>query len=56
MAACHPAEPCWYLPQIAADPARQGQGLGRALLAHVIGEIQAGTSPVMYPMIREARR
>lgn len=87
MAAFHPVEPCWYLPQIAVDPARQGRGLGSALLAHrlhlidadggsaylessnvanlalyrrhgfeVVGEIQAGTSPVMYAMIRKARR
>ena len=83
MARFHPAEPCWYLPQIAADPVRQGQGLGSALLAHrlrlidaerapaylessnpaniplyrrhgfeVIGEIRAGSSPAMYPMLR----
>jgi GNAT superfamily N-acetyltransferase len=28
----HPQEPHWYLPLIAADPARQGQGLGTALM------------------------
>src|SRR5688572_8195966 len=28
----HPKEPHWYLPLIAADPARQGQGLGTALM------------------------
>ena len=82
----HPHEPCWYLPLIAADPAHTGQGLGAALMKHVLaiideaglpaylessnprnislyerhgfevmGEIQAGSSPVMTPMIRAAR-
>ncbi len=30
----HPKEPHWYLPMIGVDPARQGQGLGAALLRH----------------------
>lgn len=82
----HPTEPCWYLPQIAADPAYQGRGLGSALLKRrlrladeqgmpaylessnvknvplyerhgfsVIGRIQAGSSPIMYPMLRLPR-
>jgi ribosomal protein S18 acetylase RimI-like enzyme len=86
MARFHPTAPSWYLPQIAADPACQGRGLGSALLTHrlslidaegtpaylessnpaniplyrrhgfeVIGEIQAGSSPVMYPMVRRGR-
>ena len=33
-AAMHPHEPHWYLPLIGVDPARQGRGLGSALLAH----------------------
>jgi GNAT superfamily N-acetyltransferase len=32
MAEHHPAEPHWYLPLIGVDPARQGRGLGSALL------------------------
>lgn len=32
MAVYHPTEPHWYLPLIAVDPARQGQGHGSALL------------------------
>ncbi|QLC26981.1 GNAT family N-acetyltransferase [Parasphingopyxis algicola] len=82
----HPETPCWYLPQIAADPFRQGRGLGSALLKHrlrlcdadgaaaylessnsknnplyerhgfeLMGEIQTGDSPVMYPMLRMPR-
>jgi len=33
MDAHHPAEPHWYLPLIGVDPARQGEGIGSALLA-----------------------
>jgi len=86
MADFHPQEPHWYLPLIGVDPARQGQGLGGALMRHalaecdrtatpaylessnpanvpfyrqhgftLLGEIQAGSSPVMYPMLREPR-
>ena len=32
----HEAGPCWYLPAIAADPTRQGQGLGAALMKHAL--------------------
>lgn len=35
----HPDEPHWYLSMIGADPARQGRGLGSALLAHVLALI-----------------
>jgi ribosomal protein S18 acetylase RimI-like enzyme len=34
----HPHEPLWYLPAIGVDPARQGMGLGSALLAHALAE------------------
>src|SRR5260370_4515182 len=30
----HPKEPPWYLPLIGIDPARQGKGLGGALMRH----------------------
>jgi GNAT superfamily N-acetyltransferase len=36
MARFHPHEPHWYLPLIATDPARQGKGLGAALLRHAL--------------------
>lgn len=39
MAEYHPQEPVWYLPLIGVDPARQGQGLGSALLAHALAEV-----------------
>ena len=32
----HPTEPHWYLPLIGVDPARQGQGLGAALMRHAV--------------------
>jgi ribosomal protein S18 acetylase RimI-like enzyme len=86
MAKYHPDEPHWYLPLIGVDPARQGNGLGDALMAHalarcdragqpaylesssprnislyrrhgfeVLGEIQAGSSPTLVPMLRRPR-
>ena len=36
MGSYHPAEPCWYLPLIGVDPARQGRGYGSALLRHAL--------------------
>lgn len=32
----HPKEPHWYLATLAAEPARQGTGIGSALLAHTL--------------------
>jgi ribosomal protein S18 acetylase RimI-like enzyme len=32
----HPREPHWYLPLIGVEPYRQGQGLGGALMQHVL--------------------
>lgn len=39
MAAHHPPEPHWYLPLIGVEPARQGRGVGSALLRHVLERI-----------------
>lgn len=36
MAAFHPQEPHWYLPLIGADPAKQGNRHGSALLRHAL--------------------
>ena len=36
MARYHPEVPHWYLPLIGADPARQGQGIGSALMTHAL--------------------
>lgn len=82
----HPHEPHWYLAMVGVDPARQGQGLGSAILKEslrrcdadgviaylessnpkniplyerhgfeVMGVIQPGAFPPMYPMLRPAR-
>jgi len=37
----HPEEPHWYLSMIGVDPARQGRGLGSALLKHTLAMIDA---------------
>jgi len=39
MDAHHPAQPHWYLSMIGVDPARQGRGLGSALLKHTLAAI-----------------
>lgn len=36
MARYHPKVPHWYLPLIGVDPARQGQGIGSALMRHAL--------------------
>lgn len=36
MAKFHPTEPHWYLPLIGVDPARQGNGVGSALMKHAL--------------------
>lgn len=41
----HLHEPHWYLPLIAADPARQGEGLGTALMEAAIARIDADGRP-----------
>lgn len=45
MAEFHLHEPHWYLPLIAADPARQGEGLGTALMEAAIARIDADGRP-----------
>lgn len=86
MAQFHPHEPHWYLAMIGVDPARQGLGLGSALLKstlercdadgvmaylesshpknvplyerfgfEVMGVVQPGDFPPIYPMLRPAR-
>ena len=86
MSGYHPHEPHWYLAFIGVDPARQGLGLGSALLKaglkrcdedgviaylesssprniplyerfgfEVIGVVQPGDFPPVYPMLRAAR-
>jgi len=42
----HPPEPHWYLGTFGVDPARQGRGLGRALLAAWLGRVDADAAAV----------
>ena len=41
----HPKEPHWYLATLAADPARQGRGIGSALLADKLAEADEAGMP-----------
>lgn len=41
----HPDEPHWYLPWLAVDPARQGEGLGGALLEECLARVDADRMP-----------
>jgi ribosomal protein S18 acetylase RimI-like enzyme len=45
MAAYHPDEPHWYLPLIGVDPARQGKGLGDALMAYALQRSDRDRTP-----------
>jgi ribosomal protein S18 acetylase RimI-like enzyme len=60
MGSYHPAEPHWYLPLIGVDPARQGKGLGSALLQHALARCDSdhalayleSTNPANIPLYR----
>jgi GNAT superfamily N-acetyltransferase len=41
----HPSEPCWYLPLIGVDPARQGRGSGSSLLRHALAQCDRDGMP-----------
>ena len=41
----HPEEPCWYLPLIGVDPARQGRGYGAALLRYALEHVDGTRAP-----------
>jgi GNAT superfamily N-acetyltransferase len=45
MEAAHPKEPHWYLPWLGVDAARQGAGLGAALLRHGLARADADRVP-----------
>lgn len=38
-------EPCWHLSPICVDPAFQGKGIGKALMAHGLAQIQELSQP-----------
>ena len=41
----HPREPIWYLAMIGVDPARQGLGLGSAMLSHALERVDRDGKP-----------
>jgi len=45
MDAAHPTDPHWYLPWLGVDPARQGGGLGRELLASCLQVVDESHLP-----------
>jgi len=44
----HPEAPHWYLSMIGVDPARQGRGLGSALLAHCLDALVDAEGALAY--------
>ncbi len=56
MARYHPHEPLWYLPMIGIDPARQGMGLGSALLAHALAGVDREAKPAYLEATTERSR
>jgi ribosomal protein S18 acetylase RimI-like enzyme len=54
--AAHPHEPHWYLPMIGVDPARQGLGLGGALLSHSLKEVDREGLPAYLEATSERSR
>ena len=56
LAEYHPHEPLWYLAMIGVDPARQGMGLGSALLAHALAEVDREAKPAYLEATTERSR
>ena len=52
----HPHEPIWYLAMIGVDPARQGMGLGSALLAHALARVDIEAKPAYLEATTESSR
>ena len=52
----HPQEPHWYLPFIGVDPARQGNGLGAALLRPVLAQCDAARLPAYLELTNPRNR
>jgi GNAT superfamily N-acetyltransferase len=51
--ALHPKEPHWYLATLGTDPARQGQGVGSALLASRLARIDEEGTPAYLESSKE---
>lgn len=52
----HPKEPVWHLAMIGVDPARQGMGLGSALLEHSLAEVDREAKPAYLEASTERSR
>ena len=52
----HPQEPVWYLAMIGVDPTGQGMGLGSALLAHTLAEVDREAKPAYLEATTERSR
>jgi GNAT superfamily N-acetyltransferase len=51
--ALHPKEPHWYLATLGAEPARQGQGIGSALLDTVLAQVDEAGDPAYLESSKE---
>ncbi len=49
----HPKEPHWYLATLGTEPDRQGQGIGSALMEHVLSRVDADASPAYLESSKE---
>jgi GNAT superfamily N-acetyltransferase len=47
MGEAHPARPHWYLPWLAVEPGRQGDGLGGRLLAYCLEIVDGSGLPAL---------
>lgn len=47
MGEAHPARPHWYLPWLAVELGRQGDGLGGRLLAHCLEDVDRSGLPAL---------
>lgn len=56
MAGYEPKEPHWYLPIIGVDPARQGRGLGAALLRPVLAQCDRACLPAYLELTNPRNR
>ncbi|MHA3704744.1 GNAT family N-acetyltransferase [Jatrophihabitans sp. YIM 134969] len=48
-----PEQPAWILRSMAVDPASQGRGVGRAVLAHAVGVARAAGAALLWCHARE---
>jgi ribosomal protein S18 acetylase RimI-like enzyme len=53
IASCYPDEPHWVIDQLAVDPARQGEGIGSALLRFALARASAERLPLFLETARE---